>query len=73
MSVDLMFQSKDIEWKIRYKTRTYNRLPKRNLLQGKRHTYRLKGWKKTFHVNRNDKKIRAAILVSDKIDFKIKA
>ena len=39
-----------------------------------RDTYRLKvkGWKKIFHANGNQKKAGAAILVSDKIDFKIK-
>ena len=40
-----------------------------------RDTYRLKvrGWKKIFHANGNQKKARVAILISDKIDFKIKA
>ena len=39
-----------------------------------RDTYRLKvrGWKKLFHSNGNHKKARVAILISDKIDFKIK-
>ena len=39
-----------------------------------RDTYRLKvkGWKKIFHANGNQKKVGVAILVSDKIDFKIK-
>ena len=39
-----------------------------------RDTYRLKmrGWKKIFHANRNQKKAGVAILISDKIDFKIK-
>ena len=32
----------------------------------------MKGWKKIFHVNGNQKKAGVAILVSDKIDFKIK-
>ena len=38
-------------------------------------TYRLKvkGWKKIFHANRDQKKAGAAILISDKIDFKTKA
>ena len=38
-------------------------------------TYRLKvkGWKKIFHANRNQKKAEVAILISDKIDFKTKA
>ena len=39
-----------------------------------RDTYRLKvrGWKKIFHANGNRKKAGVAILISDKIDFKIK-
>ena len=38
-------------------------------------TYRLKvkGWKKIFHANRDQKKAGVAILISDKIDFKTKA
>ena len=38
-------------------------------------TYRLKvkGWKKIFHTNRDQKKAAVAILISDKIDFKTKA
>ena len=31
-----------------------------------------KGWKKIFHVNGNQKKAGVAILISDKINFKIK-
>ena len=40
-----------------------------------RDTYRLKvkGWKKIFHTNRDQKKARVALLISDKIDFKTKA
>ena len=39
-----------------------------------RETYRLKvrGWKMIFHANGNQKKVGVAILISDKIDFKIK-
>ena len=39
-----------------------------------RDTYRLKvrGWKKIFHANGNQKKAGIAILISDKIDLKIK-
>ena len=39
-----------------------------------RDTYKLKvrGWKKIFHTNGNQKKAGAAILISDKIDFKMK-
>ena len=37
-------------------------------------TYRLKvrGWKKIFQANGNQKKTGVAILISDKIDFKIR-
>ena len=39
-----------------------------------RDTYRLRvrGWKKIFHENGNEKKPAVAILISDKIDFNIK-
>ena len=39
-----------------------------------RDTYRLKvrGWKKIFHANGNQKKAGVTILITDKIDFKIK-
>ena len=40
-----------------------------------RETYRLKvkGWKKIFHENGDQKKAGVAILISEKIDFRIKA
>ena len=40
-----------------------------------RDTYRLKvkGWKKIFHANRDQKKVGVAILTSGKINFEIKA
>ena len=39
-----------------------------------RDTYRLKvkGWKKIFHANGDQKKAGVAILISDRIDFQIK-
>ena len=39
-----------------------------------RRTYKLKvrGWKKIFHANGNQKKAGGAVLISDKIDFKMK-
>ena len=40
-----------------------------------RDTYKLKvkGWKKVFHAKGDQKKVGVAILISDKIDFEIKA
>ena len=34
---------------------------------------KVKSWKKIFHKNREEKKAGVAILISDKIDFQIKA
>ena len=33
----------------------------------------MRGWKKIFHANGNQKKAAVAILISDQIDFKIKS
>ena len=35
--------------------------------------WKVKGWNKIFHANRDQKKAGVAILISDKIDFKTKA
>ena len=34
---------------------------------------KVKGWKKIFHAKKHQKKAGVAILISDKIDFEIKA
>ena len=36
------------------------------------HRLKVRGWKKIFYANGNQKKARVAILISHKIDFKIK-
>ena len=36
------------------------------------HRLKVKGWKKIFHANGNQKKAGVAILISHRIDFKIK-
>ena len=41
--------------------------------KGHTQTQKLKGWKKIFHANGDQKKTGVAILISDKIDFEIKA
>ena len=70
-----MPQPKDKDWLNGYKNKT----PYICCLQETHHqtgnTYRLKvkGWKKLFHANRDQKKAGVAILKSDKIDFKTKA
>ena len=54
--------------------------PKKTACQQESHlkprdTYRLKvkGWKKIFHENGDQRKAGVAILISDKLDFEIKA
>ena len=37
------------------------------------HGLKVKGWKKIFHANGEQKKAGVAILISDNIDFEIKA
>ena len=37
------------------------------------HRLKVKGWKKIFHADRDQKKAGVAIPISDKIDFKTKA
>ena len=41
--------------------------------QNKGYRLKVKGWKKVFHANRDQKKAGVATLISDKIDLKIKA
>ena len=48
-------------------------LQETDLKTGDRHRLKVKGWKKIFHANRDQKKAGVAILISDKIDFKTKA
>ena len=37
------------------------------------HRLKVKGWKKIFHANRNEKKAEVAILTSDEIDCETKS
>ena len=37
------------------------------------HKLKVKGWKKIFHANTDQKKTGVAVLISDKIDFQIRA
>ena len=79
-----MLQPKDIDWLNGYKNKTriyaewiQKQDPYICCLQEThfrpRDTYRLKvaGWKKILHANGNQKKAGVAVLITDKIDFKI--
>ena len=48
-------------------------LPTRDPPQNKGQIQTVKGWKKIFHSNRDQKKAGVAILISDKMDFTTKA
>ena len=48
-------------------------LQETHLKTGDTYGLRMKGWKKIFHANRDQKKAGVAIFISDKIDFKTKA
>ena len=68
-----MLQPKDIDWLNGYKNKNPNTCCLQETHFRPRDTYRLKvrGWKKIFHANGNQKKAGVAILLSHKIDFKI--
>ena len=68
-----MLQPKNKYWLNGYKNKTPIYVSTKDHLKT-RDTYRLnmKGWKKLRHANRDQKKARVAILISDKIDFKTK-
>ena len=56
------------------KTRSLYMLPTKTHLKTRdTHRLKVKGWKKIYHANRDQKKAGVAILISDKIDFKTKA
>ena len=70
-----MPQPKDKDWLNGYKNKTpYIYYLQETHLKA-RDTYRqkVKGWKKIFHANGDQKKAGVAIFISDKIDFEIKA
>ena len=61
--------------KLDKKAKTFNLLSTRNSQLRAKGTYRLKvrGWEKIFHDNGQDWKAGIAIIISDKIDLKMKA
>ena len=70
-----MSQTKDKDWLNGYKKQDPYICCLQETHLKTRDTYRLKvkGWKKIFHANGAQKKAGVTILISDKIDFKIKA
>ena len=70
-----MPQPKDKDWLNGYKNKTPIYAVYKTTTLKTRDTYRLKvkGWKKIFHANGDQKKAGVPIRISDKIDFEIKA
>ena len=67
-----MLQPKVIHWLNGYKNKTHAyAVYKRPTSDLGTHRLKVRGWKKIFHANGNQKKAGVAILISDKIDFKI--
>ena len=68
-----MFQQKDTDWLNGYKNKTHiyavYRKPTSDL---KAHRLKVRGWKNIFHAKEKQRKAGVAILISDKIDLKIK-
>ena len=70
-----MPQPKGKDWLNGYKNKTpiYVVYKRPTSKRGTPYRLKVKGWKKIFHANRDQKKAGVAILISDKIDFKTKA
>ena len=68
-----MLQPKDTDWLNEYKNKTHICCLQETHFRPK-DTYKLNvgGWKNYFHTNGKQKKAGVAILISDKIDLKIK-
>jgi hypothetical protein len=46
-------------------------LQETHLIDRNKHWLRVKGWKKIYHANGPPKQARVAILILDKVDFKL--
>ena len=69
-----MLQPKDKDWLNRYKNNTpiYAIYKRPHLRTSDTYRLKVKGWRKIFHTNKDQKKAGIAILISDKIDFEKK-
>ena len=69
-----MLQPKAVDWQNGYKSKIhiYAVFNRPTSLLGTSYKLKVRGWKKIFHANGDQKKAGVAILISDKIDFKMK-
>ena len=64
---------KDIDWLNGYKNKTHiYAVYKKPTSDLGTHTDKVRGWEKIFHANGNQRRAGVSILISEKIDFKIK-
>jgi hypothetical protein len=66
--MDSMPQSKGIEYQTWLKTKTRSCVAYNRLI-----TLRIKGWKKLFQANGSHNQAGVAMLISDKVDFRLKS
>ena len=68
-----MLQPKDTDWLNGYKNKTHvYAVYKKPTSDLKTHRLKVRGWENIFHANGKQKKSGIEILISDKIDLKIK-
>ena len=67
-----MLQPKDTKWLNGYKNKAYMLSTITHFRSKDTYKLKVKGWKNIFHANRKQKKAGVLILISDKIDLKIK-
>ena len=68
-----MLQPKDTDWLNGYKNKTHiYAVYKKPTSDLKTHRLKVRGWKNIFHANGKQKKAGVTILISEKIDLKIK-
>ena len=68
-----MLQPKDTDWLNVYKNKTHiYAVYKKPTSDLRTHIDKVRGWQNIFHANGKEKKAGVAILISDKIDLKIK-
>ena len=67
-----MFQPKDTDWLNKYKNNTYIYLLETHCRSQDTYTLKVRGWKNIFYANGKQKKAVVAILMSEKMDLKVK-
>ena len=67
-----MLQPKDTDWLNGYKNKTHIYAVYKKTRPKDIYRLKVRGWKNIFHANGKEKKVGVAILISDKVNLKIK-